>query len=117
MKEKNYFFVVFLIVIISRRISTIAEVCIVYLPWGCAWWFSALSFILVLVFLCVILLIWSLPRFLHTFGPLCHPGYLEILYMWCCSSACTRISVSVRSFLNPVMDHMLLRVVILLVTF
>ena len=50
-------------------------------------------------FFFLLLLIWLLLCFLHNFGFICHPGYLEILCMWCCSFIYTRIPVHIHSFL------------------
>ena len=50
---------------------------------------SALPYIFIPVFLGVLLLVWLLLHFLYSFGPLCHPGCLGILYMWHCFSIYT----------------------------
>ena len=49
---------------------------------------SALSYILVPVFLCVLMLVWLIFRFIHSFDHFCHPRYLET------------VSVSVELFLS-----------------
>ena len=68
---------------------------------------TAFSYIFVPVFLSVILLVRLLLCFLYRFGPLCHPRCLGILYMRCCFSVYTRISVPVHFFLFLGVDHML----------
>ena len=57
------------------------------------------------------------PLSFSNFGSLCYPGCLEILYMWCCFSVYTIITVPIHSFLVLRVDHMHLHVVILLVMF
>ena len=55
---------------------------------------------------------------LHSFkGPLSSRLFIDSVYMWCCFSTYTKILVLVHSFLVLVVDHMLLRAVILLVMF
>ena len=84
----------------------------------CARWLysiylSDLSYIFIVVFLSVLLLVWLPFRFLHNFGSLS----LGILYTWCCCSIYTRISILVHSFLDLRIDLMLLRTVILSLIF
>ena len=74
---------------------------------------SAVSYILVPVFLGFILLVWLLLLFLPSFDPLCHPGYLGFLHIWCYFS-----TLSPNSFVfNSRADYMLLCALKLLLTF
>ena len=84
-----------------------------FVPSGFLPHLSALSYILFPVFFGVLLL----AAFLYRFGPLCHPGYIEILYMWCYYSSLYKNFGPVHFILAPGVDHMLLLAVILLVTF